>query len=650
MPRTGAAARPPAWRSARTTSPARPVRASPRSRRAPSRRPTTSSAFATPQPGELPPVLDLEATGNLSARLLQAWTQGVDAGGLRPPRCPSRRLLVTGVLAGASRRLDVGRGGRDAALDRALDDREQTVDPRPELERPRLDVLAVDQLRLRARHRPLHRRRPDERSELPRRSRSRRTRPTRRRSPPPPSIVGTPEAGKLLSAVPGVWDGGKPLSFTYQWRQCDAAGANCVDIAGATREKYRRRPAMSDTPSRVRVDGGDRDSATAEGDRARRRSPSLRPAPRRPRVPRTSECRSCTEHSRSARSSRARPAPGRARRRSSRTAGSAATRAVSAVPRSRRRTHARTRRRPTISARRSQSSSRPRVPAAPLRRPRHRPASSPRHRCRRSLDRLADGRPGRRRKRRDDRRPRDRDMAAGRRPGRPHGQPRRRRPEPRPRRHRRRARPSPASRAPASSGRSRSTTRQPRPRSTVLGYSTDGQVFATRARAQLAGAAERPEGRLVSRDDGTAHVLTRTPLDLSLFTAGAWGDPTYTSPDGPEPHAGDAASHARARLRPHRPRADAALCGRADPADRDDHVADGRDRLDPAEGKRASAARCRRDRALKSVQTERDLPGAIRVRLRLNDRRLAAGTYKLRVVAVDPVGPRSVLRFRFTLS
>src|SRR5262245_44899249 len=32
-------------------------------------------AFATPQPGELPPVLDLEATGNLSAKRLTAWAE-----------------------------------------------------------------------------------------------------------------------------------------------------------------------------------------------------------------------------------------------------------------------------------------------------------------------------------------------------------------------------------------------------------------------------------------------------------------------------------------------------------------------------------------------------------------------------------------------
>src|SRR5207248_1377919 len=57
--------------------------------------------------------------------------------------------------------------------------------------------------------------------------------------------------GKLLSAVPGVWDGGKPLAFTFQWRQCDAAGANCVDIAGATRETYR--PTADDVGHSIKV-------------------------------------------------------------------------------------------------------------------------------------------------------------------------------------------------------------------------------------------------------------------------------------------------------------------------------------------------------------------------------------------------------------
>jgi hypothetical protein len=54
-------------------------------------------------------------------------------------------------------------------------------------------------------------------------------------------------------------------------------------------------------------------------------------------------------------------------------------------------------------------------------------------------------------------------------------------------------------------------------------------------------------------------------------------------------------------------------------------------------------------RALPYAQAERDRPGAIRVRLRLNGRRLIAGTYTLKIVAVDPWGRTSLKRFRFSL-
>jgi GH25 family lysozyme M1 (1,4-beta-N-acetylmuramidase) len=54
----------------------------------------------------------------------------------------------------------------------------------------------------------------------------------------PPSVVGQAEAGELLAAVPGTWEGGKPITFAYQWRRCDAAGANCTAISNATGESY----------------------------------------------------------------------------------------------------------------------------------------------------------------------------------------------------------------------------------------------------------------------------------------------------------------------------------------------------------------------------------------------------------------------------
>lgn len=55
----------------------------------------------------------------------------------------------------------------------------------------------------------------------------------------PPTVLGAPRVGSTLAAVPGSWSGGKPIAFTYQWQQCDAAGANCTPISGATGESYR---------------------------------------------------------------------------------------------------------------------------------------------------------------------------------------------------------------------------------------------------------------------------------------------------------------------------------------------------------------------------------------------------------------------------
>ncbi len=53
-----------------------------------------------------------------------------------------------------------------------------------------------------------------------------------------PSISGIAKQGNLLTASPGAWLGTPAPTFGYQWSDCDAAGANCKAISGATSTTY----------------------------------------------------------------------------------------------------------------------------------------------------------------------------------------------------------------------------------------------------------------------------------------------------------------------------------------------------------------------------------------------------------------------------
>jgi hypothetical protein len=54
----------------------------------------------------------------------------------------------------------------------------------------------------------------------------------------PPTISGTPASGQTLTGANGTWTGATPITYGYVWQLCDATGAACQPIAGATASTY----------------------------------------------------------------------------------------------------------------------------------------------------------------------------------------------------------------------------------------------------------------------------------------------------------------------------------------------------------------------------------------------------------------------------
>lgn len=52
-----------------------------------------------------------------------------------------------------------------------------------------------------------------------------------------PVVTGTPDVGQTLTVTPGTYTN-TDVAHGYQWQRCDATGANCVAIAGATTSTY----------------------------------------------------------------------------------------------------------------------------------------------------------------------------------------------------------------------------------------------------------------------------------------------------------------------------------------------------------------------------------------------------------------------------
>jgi hypothetical protein len=66
----------------------------------------------------------------------------------------------------------------------------------------------------------------------------------------PPSIAGATVEGQSLTTTGATWTN-NPTSRSLQWQRCDAAGANCTPITGATRDTYTL--SAADVGSTIRV-------------------------------------------------------------------------------------------------------------------------------------------------------------------------------------------------------------------------------------------------------------------------------------------------------------------------------------------------------------------------------------------------------------
>ncbi len=53
----------------------------------------------------------------------------------------------------------------------------------------------------------------------------------------PPTILGLSVTGQTLTATEGIWKGTEP-AYAYHWELCNASGASCEPIAGASEAKY----------------------------------------------------------------------------------------------------------------------------------------------------------------------------------------------------------------------------------------------------------------------------------------------------------------------------------------------------------------------------------------------------------------------------
>ncbi|HKN63607.1 MAG TPA: GH25 family lysozyme [Gaiellaceae bacterium] len=600
-------------------------------------------AIAGPQPGELPPVLDLEATGNLPKQRLLAWT--LAWAGQITARIGVDPFVYTSPLFWKGR---LGDSTAAAAAGTGLWIAHWTSKSSPQVPAQNwngdgwqfwqwTNCVSVPGIR--------HCADGDRMNGTKLSAVEIQPYPT---GLPllsiPPTIVGPPVAGQLLAAVPGQWEGGKPLTFKYQWLSCDASGEGCAAIDGATGETYR--PVAADVGHSLKVFVT---STSPTGPATASSAPTAAVAPvgsspaAQPTNLRPPQILGSAQVGQTLTSSvgtwTGSPTKFTYRWRRCNAAGTSCL----AIPHA---TGARRTLTPddigstlslvvTATGKGGSASATTEptdlVVVAPLP-----PVSIGSQTVRRGVAgnlRTADGRatvtwqPGAV--------PVGKTVSLTSFSG---------------------ALAVPGSEVSLSvPGLSSKgfrwpldlTYAQPQQSRTVLGYSTDGRVFHPVPPLQPAQLLPGTAVGWYADSGNLPHVLTRTPFQLSLFKQGAWGDPTYTSARGP-------ALRTRSRFQALRHPSDRSLVlvtriAVHSQARISAFVTGPHGTKASILGKGSRFGARLRPGTLRLVQTYRRKPGLLQVHLRVNARALPRGSYRLRIVAVDPWGRhgRMTLRFRY---
>ena len=77
-----------------------------------------------------------------------------------------------------------------------------------------------------------------------------------------PTITGTAQQGRTLTASNGSWDGTAPIAFTYQWQRCNSTGSSCSSIGGAKNQNYVASSGDVGRTNRVQVTGTNADGTS----------------------------------------------------------------------------------------------------------------------------------------------------------------------------------------------------------------------------------------------------------------------------------------------------------------------------------------------------------------------------------------------------